>query len=244
VIVYLHGGGWVLGELDDFDAMARTLAVRSGSTVLLPEYRLAPEHVFPAGLDDVCDALLWAVGAGDEVAGGLAPLAVAGDSAGANLATVAAALLRGRLAPVLQVLIYPVTDCDFQTSSYREFGQGLPFLTGADMRWFFDHYSKGELHRDARISPLRAADLSDMPPAIIVTAEYDVLRDEGEAYARRLLDAAVPVALRRAEGLPHDFVRMHNLVDAADETLSHIASDIALRFAAVHSPAANATSRD
>lgn len=226
IVVYLHGGGWVLGELDDYDALARTLAARSRCSVLAPDYRLAPEHPFPAGLEDAEDAILWASGHRAELGVEGLPLVVAGDSAGGNLATVAAGTLGGRVRIAAQVLVYPATDSDPETPSYQAYGEGLP-LTRQDMRWFLAHYAPASLHADPRISPLRRAGLEGSPPAVVITAEYDVLRDEGERYAERLRLAGTPVILRRVDGLPHGFLRLHNLVDAADAALSAIAADIA-----------------
>lgn len=209
-VVYMHGGGWVLGSLDDFDLTARVLADGSRRIVVMPEYRLAPENPFPAALEDCEDTLLWA--AGSAAMG--EPIAVAGDSAGANLATVAAATLRGRLSLAMQLLVYPVTDCDFETPSYASESEGMSF-TREDMKWFFNHYAPASLHRDPRISPLRNPDLSGMPPARIITAEHDVLRDEGEAYAQRLREAGVSVELRRYKGVTHGFLRHYNFLDVA-----------------------------
>lgn len=226
LVVYLHGGGWALGALDDFDHVARLLVARSGCAVLMPDYRLAPEHPFPAGLEDAEDAVRWAASAPAALGGTALPLVIAGDSAGANLATVAARTLRGEVAAVLQALIYPVTDCDLTRPSYAAYGESL-ILQTRDMRWFLDLYAPAALHGDPRISPLRAADLSGLPPAFVVTAEYDVLRDEGEAYAIALREAGVPVELRRIAGLPHGFARMFNLVDTAEAALAEVAGAIA-----------------
>ena len=235
LLVYLHGGGWVVGELDDYDAMARTLAARSGCALLLPDYRLAPEHRFPAALEDAEDAIRWAAAHGEALVGAPLPLLVGGDSAGANLATVAVHELFGqsgqldrydRLALAGQLLIYPVTDVDFSRESYLSCSQGMQ-LTRADMQWFFQQYAPPELHTDPRISPLRRPAHGGLPPTVVITAECDVLRDEGEAYAARLAAAGVPVIARRIDSLPHGFIRLHNLVDAADTALSIIAADLA-----------------
>ncbi len=226
MVVYLHGGGWALGALEDFDHVARALVAGSGCAVLMPDYRLAPEHPFPAGLEDAEDAVRWAAAAQPEFGGRALPLVLAGDSAGANLAAVVAQTLRGEVRPVLQVLIYPVTDCDVTRASYAEYGEGLILLT-RDMEWFFDLYAPAALHADPRIAPIRAASLAGLPPAHILTAEYDVLRDEGEDYAARLQAAGVPVALHRIDGLPHGFARMLNLVDTAKAAIAGCAAAIA-----------------
>lgn len=222
-VVYLHGGGWVVGDIDDFDAFGRLLAQRSGCAVLLVEYRLAPEARYPGPLEDAEDALTWAARERRQLLGTDVPIVIAGDSAGGNLAAVAAASTDVPLA--LQVLIYPVTDQDFDTPSYLDPANG-GILTRADMLWFFDHYAPGRDRDDHRLNPLRRVDVAGLPPALVVTAEYDVLRDEGEAYARRLQAAGVPARLKRYDGLPHGFIRMHNLVDTVDAAVSEIADEI------------------
>ena len=226
LLVYLHGGGWVVGELDDYDTMARTLAARSHCALLLPDYRLAPEHRFPASLEDTEDAVTWAAAHIAELAGASVPLLVGGDSAGANLATVALHALAGRIKVAGQLLVYPVTDADFTRDSYLHCSAGMQ-LTRADMQWFFAHYAPPALHGDPRISPLRQPAHRGLPPTAVFTAECDVLRDEGEAYAARLAEAGVAVTTRRFESLPHGFIRLHNLVDAADQALSTIAAALA-----------------
>jgi acetyl esterase len=225
LVTYFHGGGWVVATIDDFDTLGRTLAVASGCAVLLPDYRLAPEHPFPAAVEDSEDVLRWARGASGSFCGG-GPLVVAGDSAGANLATVVAASLRGKVDLALQVLIYPVTDCDFTRRSYGQHGSGLP-LTAKDMQWFFGHYAPQDIWRQPQISPLHLSDSSCLPPAVIVTAEYDVLADEGRAYAERLRQCGVSVEHREAAGMTHGFIRWHNLVDVAQSELRAIAARIA-----------------
>ena len=224
VIVYFHGGGWVLGALDDYDAYLRSLAHRSGCTVLAVDYRLAPEHPFPAGLED-CEDVLAAVLEGRIPGVPAGSVVVAGDSAGANLATVCCTRLPDRACVALQVLYYPVADADFGRTSYVAHGSGLP-LTGQDMRWFFRHYAPEALWSDPAISPLRHGNLAGMPPAQVITAEYDVLCDEGEAYAECLSAAGVPVVQRRVQGVTHGFIRLHNLFDVADAELSSIAAAI------------------
>lgn len=223
-IVYIHGGGWVIGTLDDFDTYGRALAERSNFAVVLVDYRLAPEHVFPAGLED-CEDVTAAVIAGRIEGAPARPLVVAGDSAGGNLATVVCRRAADRTAIALQVLIYPVTDFDFTRPSYGEFGKGMP-LTGEGMRWFFLHYAPEAMWADPAIAPFHATDLAGMPATVVVTAECDVLRDEGEAYAGRLKAAGVPVATRRVEGVHHGFIRLHNLFDVADKEPSTLANDI------------------
>ena len=228
LVLYLHGGGWVLGTIAEFDAAARLLAHRSGLAVLLPEYRLAPEHPFPCAVEDAVDCLDWAHRRAGGLVGPGRPLVIAGDSAGANLATVAAAERAGRVSLARQVLIYPVTDCDFERPSYRD-PENAGLITRRDMLWFFDHYAGERERADPRISPMRRADLAGLPPAHVATAEYDVLRDEGEAYAHRLAEAGVPTTLTRHAGLPHGFVRLFNLVPEADRAMTEIAAALAGR---------------
>ena len=221
-VIYLHGGGWVLGAPDDFDTLAATLADRSGAAVLLVDYRLAPEHPFPAGLEDCREVLQAAL---ERRIPGLPDggVVVAGDSAGGNLATVCCAGWQGGEGPCLQVLLYPVTDCDFSRSSYSRRGTGLP-LTAADMKWFFEAYAPEGNWSRPEISPLQSA--SAGVPAVIVTAEYDVLADEGRAYARALRDRGGRVTHRHAEDLTHGFIRLHNLLPPADEELNRISAEI------------------
>lgn len=225
LVVHLHGGGWVVGAIDDFDVLAHALAAKSGCAVLLPDYRLAPEFPFPAGLEDAEDALAFAAREGAALCGRDVPVVVAGDSAGANLATVAARRLGGRVDLALQVLAYPVADADLDRPSYARHGTGLP-LTRADMDWFFGHYVPADRRADPDVSPLRAPDLSGLPPALVLLAEYDVLHDEGEAYARAMARAGVPVTLRRLDGLTHGFMRLHNHVAEVDRVLDDVAAAI------------------
>ncbi|MBD8605487.1 alpha/beta hydrolase [Aeromicrobium sp. CFBP 8757] len=225
VMAYLHGGGWVLGALDDFDPLARTLADATRCAVVLPDYRLSPEHPFPAGLEDVEDAIVWAATAALPVARPL-PLVVAGDSAGGNLATVALRRLGGTVQTALQVLIYPVTDCAFDTPSYRQHADGLP-LTRRDMQWFFEQYAPQDMWASPDISPARAADVSALPPSVVITAEYDVLHSEGQSYAAQLQAAGVPTHLQTYPGVTHGFLRMHNFLDVARDAVADIASAVA-----------------
>ena len=207
VLVYYHGGGWVLGSIDEFDTVARKLAERTSSAVVLVEYRLAPEHRYPAAVDDSYAALEWVGGHLIDIAGQEVPLIVAGDSAGGNLAAVMAIRARDRNGPsiALQVLIYPVTDAEFDRSCYVDPDNQL-LLTRDAMIWFWDHYLPEASRRaEPDASPLHTENLSGLPPAIILTAEHDVLRDEGEAYAARLQGANVPTDLKRYGGQMHGF---------------------------------------
>jgi acetyl esterase len=203
--VYFHGGGWVVCDLDTHDNGCRFLARESGAAVLSVDYRLAPEHPFPAAVEDAFAAFRWAVENAADFGVDPAVIAVGGDSAGGNLAAVVSQLARDDEgpAPAFQLLIYPVTDLSTKRLSYELFREGF-FLTEPHMDWYRDHYLPDlESARDPRASPLLADDLSNLAPAYIATAGFDVLRDEGEEYARRLREAGVPVALRRHRNLIH-----------------------------------------
>jgi acetyl esterase len=199
VVAYIHGGGWVMGSLETFDAPLRALANASGATVAAVDYRLSPEHVFPAALDDCLAAIRWLDSEGG-------PLAVAGDSAGGNLATVCARRLRDDVDLRLQALIYPVTDARLNLPSIREFGSAYG-LTAATLRRMWGFYLGGADGSQPDASPLRAEDLAGVAPAFVLTAEADILRDEGEAYAEALRAAGVPVELVRWPGVIHGFFR-------------------------------------
>ena len=219
VVVYYHGGGWVLGSADQWDASVRALTVASGCDVVSVDYRLAPEHVFPAAVDDAYDALVWAA---ESLANGR-PLVVAGDSAGGNLAAVSALRARDTGGPslVFQVLVYPVTDYDLDRKSYHQYDGTEFILNRRDMEWFWDHYAPDPAARaNPYASPLRASDLSGLPPAYIVTAEHDPLRDEGFAYADRLRAAKVPVEHRHYGTQIHAFFTFVNLIDDANKAVA------------------------
>lgn len=221
--VYLHGGGWLLGALDDFDALARALSQRSGCAVLSVDYRLAPEHRFPAALEDANAALAWAAAGSRKLLGGPLPLVIGGDSAGANLATVAA-LERGKDVDVkLQVLFNPCVDAAFDTPSYVGYGAGY-LLTTDDIIWCMSQYAPREQWLTPRISPLRSASLTAAPPSWIGVAEYDPFRDEGEAYANKLRNAGCKVEFRCYRGVMHGYARLFNLVDIADGAVSDAAN--------------------
>lgn len=222
LVVYYHGGGWVMGDLDSADAFVRTFVKLTGCAAVSIDYRLAPEHRFPAAVEDAYDALCWCFDNQSQLAGRDVPLIVAGDSAGGNLATVTTILDRdaGRKRVAMQLLLYPVTDCAMDTLSYSENASGL-LLTRDLMDWFWGHYvANAPTRQDFRCSPLRAADLSGLPPAFIQTAEFDPLRDEGEAYARRLAEAGGQVCLQRQLGLIHGYAGMTALIPAAQEAIS------------------------
>jgi acetyl esterase len=233
LVVYYHGGGWVLGSLDGWDASVRSLAVASGCDVVSVDYRLAPEHVFPAAADDAYDALAWAASAAGLAAG--RPIVVAGDSAGGNLAAVAALRARDFGGPplVLQVLFYPVVDCDLDRRSYREYDGDEFILNRRDMSWFWDHYTPDPATRaNPYASPLRATSLAGLPPAYVVTAEHDPLRDEGFAYADRLRAARVPVEHRHFGSQIHAFFTFTGVLDDADKAVGDVAAAIRSAVAA------------
>jgi len=232
VIVYYHGGGWVIGGLADYDRLGRLLAQRTGCTVVLVDYRLAPEYRFPTAVDDSWAALLWAdehrAELADPASPTTGPLIVAGDSAGGNLSAVMAMRARAAGGPAiaLQVLVYPVTDSDLGSTSYLDPANQL-MLSRDSMAWFWDHYApdpESRLHPDA--APLRSANFADLPPAVILTAEHDVLRDEGELYATRLLKAGVPVRHQRFAGQMHGFFTMTDVLPGAGEALDYVAAAI------------------
>lgn len=218
LVIYYHGGGWVIGTLDTHDGTCRALARASGAAVLSIGYRLAPEHPFPAPFDDCYDALVWARDHAADLGVDGTRIAVAGDSAGGNLAAAVAIRARDEGGPALrhQLLIYPVTDADFSLPSYAANGGGQYFLSTAAMRWFWDQYvgteADGHIHG---ATVLRTEHLSGLPSATVITAQYDPLRDEGVAYAERLASAGVPVEAEEAPGMIHGFFSMFAFVPDA-----------------------------
>lgn len=214
VIVYYHGGGWVIGNIEESDTLGRQLANRTNAVVVLVDYRLAPEHRYPAAADDAWAALGWTAQRVTELAGTDVPLVVMGDSAGGNLAAIVAQRAKVEGAPdiALQVLVYPVTDADVDNASYVDPANQL-LLSRESMIWFWDHYAPDAAARaNVDASPGRAADLSGLPPAVVLTAEHDPLRDEGEAYAAQLRAAGVPTEHRRFDGQMHGFFTMVNVL--------------------------------
>lgn len=209
LLMYFHGGGWVIGDLNSHDETCRQFCAAVEAVVVSVDYRLAPETKFPGPLEDCYSATHWATEHAAELNADAARLCVAGDSAGGNLAAAVCLLARERQAPAIrhQLLIYPVTDHACSTPSYRDNGEGY-FLTAAMMRWFWGHYlaDSGQA-RDPLASPL-LADLTALPSATVITAEYDPLRDEGIAYAEALAAGGVPVAQRTYQGMIHGFVSM------------------------------------
>ncbi|WP_027341389.1 alpha/beta hydrolase [Hamadaea tsunoensis] len=216
VVVFFHGGGFVLGDLDSHDALARALANGAGSVVVSVDYPLSPEAKYPAAVDAGFAATSWVVDNAADLGVDAGRLAVAGDSAGGNLAAVLALKARDAGGPAIafQLLIYP--DLDFRRTNFTitEYAGKYGNVSREAQEWFMDHYlTTAEQRLDPRVSPLLEPDLAGLPPAFIVTAEYDALRDEGEAYGRRLADAGVPATVRRYDGMIHEFLR-HPFDDA------------------------------
>jgi acetyl esterase len=222
LVVFFHGGGWVVGDLDTHDQPCRLLSKTADVHVLSVDYRLAPEHPYPAAVDDAVAAFAWAAGHADELGADPTRLAVAGDSAGGNLAAVVAQVTRDTATtqPVAQLLLYPGTDSSRKRPSKDLFADGF-FLTKKQMDWYWDTYSAGGSRTDPRLSPLCAESLAGLAPAVVTTAAFDPLRDEGEAYADALRDAGVPVVLRRGAGLVHGYFSMTGIHRASlDESLA------------------------
>ena len=226
LMVFFHGSGFVICNLDTHDAMCRNLCSAAGIVVVSVDYRLAPEHKFPAASDDCFAATQWAVAHAAELGADPARVVIAGDSAGGNLAAVTALRARESGGPALrgQLLLYPVTDYHTPgTPSYRDNAEGYG-LTREAMKWFWGHYLARESDADnPYASPLKAADFRGLPAALVITAEYDVLRDEGERYAERLREAGVPVQMTRYDGHHHGFFNCVGTLPRADDALAECA---------------------
>ncbi len=208
VLVYFHGGGWVTCSIDSYDGLCRALANGVNCIVVSVNYRLAPEHKFPAATEDAYAATAWVARHAQELGGDPTRIAIGGDSCGGNLTAVVALMAREHTSPplVFQMLLYPCTDYEFERPSCLENAKGY-YLTLDAMRWFWMHYLKSSADAaHPHASPLRARDLSNLPPALVITAEFDPLRDQGEAYAMRLLEANVPVTYRCYDGMFHCFL--------------------------------------
>jgi acetyl esterase len=228
-MVYFHGGGWVLGGLDSHDDVCRRWVDAAGHVVVAVDYRRAPEHPFPAAVADARAATAWAADRVDLLGGDPEALCVGGDSAGGTLAAAVALAARDHGGPDLahQVLVYPVTDHAFDTDSYRENAEGY-FLTRESMRWFWDRYLRSPLDgANPYASPLRAPSLSGLPPATVLTCGFDVLRDEGRAYADRLAAAGVPVTRLDRDDQIHGFLSFAHHVDAAGAAVADLADSVA-----------------
>ncbi|MEU1384630.1 MULTISPECIES: alpha/beta hydrolase [unclassified Nonomuraea] len=215
VIIYIHGAGWVFGNAHTHDRLVRELATGAGAAVVFPEYDLSPEHRYPVAIEQNWTVARWIVTDGAAKGLDATRVAVAGDSVGGNMtaALTIMAKQRGGLSLRRQVLFYPVTDASFDTESYRQFAEGY-FLRRDGMQWFWDQYTTSDAERaEITASPLRATaeELAGLPPALVITGEADVLRDEGEAYAAKLRAAGVPVTAVRYQGIIHDFVMLNAL---------------------------------
>src|SRR5579871_658579 len=225
-LVYYHGGGWVIGGIASHDGVCRALANAVPALVVSVDYRLAPEHPFPAAAEDAHAAARWVAEHAAEIGADPRRVAVGGDSSGGNLAAATALMARDRGGPGLafQLLVYPMTDTAMDTASYRENADGY-FLTRADMIWFFDHYLPRAADRThPYAAPLRASDLRGLPPAAVVTAEFDPLRDEGEAYAAKLRAAGVPAKHTRYAGMIHGFFGLGAMFEQANAALADAAA--------------------
>jgi len=213
-LLWFHGGGWVIGDVETADATCRALANGSGAVVVSVDYRLAPEHPAPAALDDAMAALTWTAENAEVLGADVSRLAVGGDSAGGNLAALLCQRSRREFGPDIdfQLLVYPVTDLTLGHPSIDENAEGY-FLTKRSLEWFCGHYLGDQDPKDPSVSPLFAEDLSGLPAALVITAEFDPLRDEGEAYAHRLQEAGVPAQLVRYDGQIHGFFAMATMLE-------------------------------
>ena len=232
LLVWFHGGGWVVGDLDSADGTARHLAVGAGCVVVSVDYRLAPETKFPGAADDCYAATQWAANNAGALGADAGRIAVGGDSAGGNLAAVVPLMARDMGGPplVFQLLIYPVTDRDFETSSYRRNADGY-LLSRDSMIWYWDRYMASESDaKNPYCAPLQAKEMSGLPPALVITAEFDPLLDEGEAYAHRLLEAGVPTKCTRYDGMVHGFYGMSAVMDKGKQALSQSAAALRTAF--------------
>jgi acetyl esterase len=232
-LLYFFGGGWVLGTIDTSDAICRSLTNTAGCATISVGYRLAPEHKFPAAVDDCFAAVRWVASHAAELGLDPARIAVGGDSAGGNLAAAVTLLARDHGGPALvhQLLVYPNTDYRADTASRRENTDPLLF-NQTSVGWYWGHYLAADADGEHPLaSPLRATDHSGLPPATVLTAEYDPLRDEGEQYAAALMAAGVPVELTRYAGMVHGFFAMAGVLDTSTRALAHAAARLRAAFA-------------
>jgi len=231
LLIYFHGGGWVLGNLDLVDLPCRLLANRTGRVVVSVDYRLAPEYKFPAAAEDCYAATKWVAENADQFKAKEKAVAVCGDSAGGNLVAVVSLMARDRGVPKIgdQILIYPITD--LSDSNYKSFPDELsPGLTRNDMQWFINHYiTQTDDAKNAYASPLVASDLSDLPPALVITAEYDILLKQCNSYSDRLHSAGVPTTSRNYEGVIHGFFTLPDAFDAGRDAVGKIAEALSTK---------------
>ncbi len=233
VLVWFHGGGWVVGDLESADGVSRHLTVGSGFVVVSVDYRLAPETKFPGPAEDCYAATQWVAQNAASINADAGKIAVGGDSAGGNLAAAVSLMARDRggLSVGFQLLVYPVTDRDFSTVSYSQNGDDYQ-LTRDGMIWFWDHYLANDADAaNPYAAPLRAQDLGGLPPALVITAEYDPLRDEGEAFAHRLEAAGVPTACTRYDGVIHGFFGMFAAVDKGKQAIDQASAALCAALA-------------
>ena len=233
VLVFFHGGGWVLCDLDSHDGTCRALCDGAGCITVSVDYRLAPEHRFPAAPEDCFAATRWVAANARELGADPARVAIGGDSAGGNLSAVVALMARERGGPSLvhQLMVYPVTDLAFESPSMKENAVGYMLTTEA-MIWFREQYlAKARDGQDPLASPLLAKDLAGLPPATVITAEFDPLRDEGEAYAARLRQAGIATDLRRYDGVIHGFFGMAELLPQARQAIAQACGNLRKAFA-------------
>ena len=240
ILAWYHGGGWVIGDLESADGTARNLCVGGQCVVVSVDYRLAPETKFPGPAEDCWSATTWAVTNASSINGDPSRLAVGGDSAGGNLAAAMCLMAADRGGPeiALQLLVYPVTDVNFDTVSYSDNGEGYS-LSKTGMQWFWDHYINGD--KDAAnpyAAPLQAKSLAGQPPALVITAEFDPLRDEGEAYAKRLREAGVETTATRYDGMIHGFFGMGAVVDKGQQAVDEASAALRNAFARSSAPSA------
>jgi acetyl esterase len=232
ILLYFHGGGWVLGDLNSWDRTCRHVAAAGQCVLISVDYRLAPEHKFPAAVEDAYAALEWASETADSLGGDAKRIAVGGDSAGGNLATVICMMARDHKGPkvAFQLLIYPVTDHADDRQSMAEFGEGH-FLTRAGMQWFWGHYLRVASDGESPLASPILGELAGLPPALVITAECDPIRDQGEAYAARLQAAGVEASVLRYEGAIHVFFNLPGAIDAANQAIADAGAALRKAFA-------------
>jgi acetyl esterase len=234
-VIYFHGGGWVLGDKETHDRLVRELVNATQSTIVFVDYDRSPETRYPLAIEQAYSATVWVAEQGASIGVDTSRLAVAGDNVGGNMAAVVTLLVRERQGPKInfQALLYPVTDANLDNGSYRQFGDGRYWPSTAGMAWFWDSYVAADQRQEPTVSPLQAsvAQLQGLPPALVITAENDVLRDEGEAYAHKLIEAGVLVTATRYLGTIHDFMMLNALAETPAARAAIAQASAALRNA-------------